>query len=76
MVRMGCYSGKIYGPDAYKNGIDECCVLLPREIERDPIKIELMRQRVKRRCQKCPGVCNAAKTKEVVICGKTRSILC
>lgn len=76
MVRMGCFSGKLYGIEDYKKGIGECCVLLPKDVEKDPIKIELMRQRVKHRCQQCSGVCDLSKTKEVIICGQARSVLC
>ena len=67
MTRLGCYTGKIYSTEDFdfdNNVIKECTILLPKEYETDSVKLELLKNKLKRRCKGCNG-CPASKSKEV-----------
>jgi hypothetical protein len=68
MNRMGCYTGFFYSVDVYRDGVDECCILISDKVKNDPVQMHHLKEQLARRCEKCNG-CPAARRRSRSCCG-------
>lgn len=64
-VRLGFYTGKLYGSDVDKSTIKECCLLLnyKEPIKEDGPYVETRRKEAKKYCEGCYGCPESQKDK-------------
>ena len=55
MYRMGCYSGKFYPVNIYKDGVDECCIMIPDKVYKDMRQMQHLKSQLAKRCEHCNG---------------------
>ena len=65
MIRLGCYTGKIYHMEDMVNDIEECCVILSGNEESNKHTIQLLKDRNRARCERCYGCPISKKDREL-----------
>lgn len=61
MIRIGCFTGRVYGVDYGTNTIEECCVVFNGTEATNGKNIDIVRERSKTRCEGCYGCPEAKK---------------